>query len=226
MLAEEKLGEYEAKLKDHLFLNGNLPGKIDAEILEACQKDKFVPCQCKYPNFWAWYSLVVLYEQSIVDSWKKVEEKKPEEKKGGKKQEKKKEKKEEKTEDDDFDPFAEETEEDKANLEKMKEKNKDDKKKKKKKEEIAKSLILLEIKGFESDQDLDALAKKVINEVKRDGLVWKTEYKLQEVAFGIKKILIGVVVEDEKVSIDDVVDEITGWEDEVQSVEIVAFNKL
>ena len=31
-------------------------------------------------------------------------------------------------------------------------------------------------------------------EVKREGLEWKTEYKLQEVAFGIKKILIGVIL--------------------------------
>lgn len=220
MLAEEKLGEYETKLKDALFLNGNLPGKIDAEVLEACEKDKFVPCQCKYPNFWAWYSLMVLYEKPIVDSWKKVEEKK-----GGKPQGKPNKEKKEEKEDDDFDPFAEETEEDKENLEKMKKDKKKDGKKKKEKEPD-KSLILLEVKGFESDQDLDALAKKIIKEVKREGLTWKKEYKLQDVAFGIKKIVMGCVVVDDICSIDDIVDELTSWEEEVQSVEIVSFNKL
>ena len=58
-----------------------------------------------------------------------------------------------------------------------------------------------------------------------DGLFWKTEYKLEPVAFGIKKIVIGATVEDAKVSTDDVQEEIEDFED-VQSVDILAFNKL
>ena len=58
-----------------------------------------------------------------------------------------------------------------------------------------------------------------------DGLVWKTEFKLEPVAFGIKKIVIGAAIEDLKVSTDDVQEEIEDME-EVQSVDIAAFNKL
>lgn len=213
---EAKVTEYEGKLKDNLFINGNNPGKVDAETLELFKKEKYIPDQTKNPNLWAWYSLVVLFEGEVVKSWKEEKGKK-----GGKKEQKEK-KKEEK--EDDFDPFAEETEEEKAALEGKKGKKED--KKKKKQKEVDKSLIMLEVKGYESDQDLDALAKKIINEVKRDGLLWKTEYKFQEIAFGIKKIIMACVVEDEKVSIDEVVEEIEGFKDEVQSVEITAFNKV
>ena len=86
-------------------------------------------------------------------------------------------------------------------------------------------MVLLEVKGWESDQDLDALALK-IQTLKMEGLQWKSEYKLQEVAFGVKKIIIGMIVEDEIVSVDDVIDKLQAWEDEVQSVDILSFNKL
>ena len=58
-----------------------------------------------------------------------------------------------------------------------------------------------------------------------DGLVWKTEFKKEPVAFGIFKIVIGAAIEDAKVSTDDVAEEIEDMEN-VQSVDIVAFNKL
>merc|ERR1712160_206311 len=90
---------------------------------------------------------------------------------------------------------------------------------------IAKSLILLDIKVWDPEQDYDALAKKCIA-IEMDGLFWKTEYQLKDVAFGVKKIVIGLVVEDAKVSVDDIVDQIEAWEDDVQSVDIAAFNKI
>lgn len=86
-------------------------------------------------------------------------------------------------------------------------------------------MILLDVKVWDPEQDYDALAKKILT-IQKDGLMWKTEYQLRDVAFGVKKIAIGVVVEDEKVSVDDIVDEIQSWEEEVQSVDIVAFNKI
>ena len=59
-----------------------------------------------------------------------------------------------------------------------------------------------------------------------DGLSWKTEWKKEPVAYGIFKIQIGATVEDEKVSTDLVQETIEAFEDDVQSVDIVAFNKL
>ena len=58
-----------------------------------------------------------------------------------------------------------------------------------------------------------------------DGLVWKTEFKIEPIAFGVCKIVIGATIEDLKVSTDDVQEEIEELED-VQSIDILAFNKL
>jgi len=128
------------------------------------------------------------------------------------------------------DLFGDDNEDDKKKLEELaakKKKEKEDKDKDKGKPAlIAKSIVLLDVKVFEIEQDLDVLAKKVIREIVKEGLVWKTEYQLLDVAFGIKKIRIGCVVEDEKVSVDDLIDDIQAWEEEVQSVDIVSFNKL
>ena len=84
----------------------------------------------------------------------------------------------------------------------------------------------MEVKPWGKEIDLDKLGKKICDEVVMDGLVWKTEFKKEPVAFGVFKIVIGCVVEDEKVSVDDIQEKIEGFEDEVQSVDIVAFNKL
>lgn len=45
-------------------------------------------------------------------------------------------------------------------------------------------------------------------------------------AFGIHKLQISCVVEDDKVSIDWLTEQIQGFEDYVQSVDIAAFNKV
>jgi len=75
------------------------------------------------------------------------------------------------------------------------------KKKAKKPAPVAKSLILYEVKPWGEETDLDELAKKILIEM--DGLLWKTQYKKEPIAFGINKLLIGATVEDEKVSTDD-----------------------
>jgi len=59
-----------------------------------------------------------------------------------------------------------------------------------------------------------------------DGLLWRVDYKKVPVAYNIKKLQMGCVIEDEKVSTDDLFDQITSWEEEVQSVDVVSFNKL
>lgn len=84
---------------------------------------------------------------------------------------------------------------------------------------------MFEVKPADSETDLDALAKRIF-EIKMDGLYWKTQYKKEPVAFGIFKLLIGVTVEDEKVSVDGLQEKIEEFEDMVQSVDILAFNKI
>lgn len=124
--------------------------------------------------------------------------------------------------DDDLDLFGEQTEEEKAALEAKK--AKDAEKKKEKKVVIAKSSILMDIKAWEDTVDLEALAKK-LKAIQRDGLIWG-DSKLVPVAFGVKKLQQLIVIEDDKVSSDDLEDIIMGFEDEVQSMDIVAWNKI
>ena len=50
--------------------------------------------------------------------------------------------------------------------------------------------------------------------------------KLVPLAYGIKKLQISTVVVDDKVSIDELEELITAFEDVVQSVDIAAFNKI
>jgi len=126
--------------------------------------------------------------------------------------------------DDDMDLFGEKTQEDKNTKEEMKRKNKENKKLKTKKE-VDKSHVILEIKGWDFDQDLESLAKKIISTFKKDGLSWNTGYKLEEVAFGVKKLVISFIVEDEKCSAQEIIDELESWENDIQSVEVVSFNK-
>jgi len=85
--------------------------------------------------------------------------------------------------------------------------------KKPKKVVIAMSLVMLEVKPMDDTIDLDALAKKIFAEITQEGLYWKTEFKKEPVAFGIFKLIVGFSLEDEKVSVDDVVERIEGLED-------------
>lgn len=50
--------------------------------------------------------------------------------------------------------------------------------------------------------------------------------KLIPIGYGIKKLQIGCVVEDAKVSTDELEEQITALEDYVQSMDIAAFQKI
>jgi translation elongation factor EF-1beta len=97
---------------------------------------------------------------------------------------------------------------------------------KKKKVVIAMSLVMLDVKPVDDTTDLDALAARIFKEITQEGLFWKTEYKKVPVAFGIFKLIVGFSCEDEKTSVDDIVEKIEAMEDMCQSVEITAFNKI
>jgi elongation factor 1-beta len=60
-----------------------------------------------------------------------------------------------------------------------------------------------------------------VRAIQMDGLVWGAS-KLVPVGFGIKKLQINLVVEDEKVSLTDLQEMIEGDEDHVQSTDVVS----
>ena len=66
-------------------------------------------------------------------------------------------------------------------------------------------------------KELEANMRKI----EIDGLTWG-QGKLVPVGFGIKKLQVNLVVEDEKVSIDDLQARIEGDEDHVQSTDVVS----
>ena len=57
--------------------------------------------------------------------------------------------------------------------------------------------------------------------IEMDGLTWGAS-KLVAVGYGISKLQVNLVVEDEKVSIDDLQGKIEGDEDHVQSTDVVS----
>ena len=57
--------------------------------------------------------------------------------------------------------------------------------------------------------------------IEMDGLTWGAS-KLVPVGFGISKLQVNLVVEDEKVSIDDLQEQIERDEDHVQSTDVVS----
>ncbi|CAF1180614.1 unnamed protein product [Adineta steineri] len=89
---------------------------------------------------------------------------------------------------------------------------------------IAKSSILLDIKPWDDETDLTAMEKSV-RSIETDGLIWG-QAKFVPVAFGVKKLQINCVVEDDKVGTDFLEEKICEFEDYVQSVDIVSFNKI
>jgi len=89
---------------------------------------------------------------------------------------------------------------------------------------IAKSNIVLDVKPWDDETDMAKL-EECVRSVQCDGLLWGAS-KLVPLAYGIKKLQITCVVEDDKVGTDYLEEEITKHEEYIQSVDIAAFNKI
>ena len=85
---------------------------------------------------------------------------------------------------------------------------------------------MFEVKPWEADCDLVALWKKIIGN-KKDGLIWGEGHSLVPVAFGVKKLVLSVVMDDQKIqSTEDIEDLINQYEDDVQSCDMTTMNRL
>uniref|UniRef100_UPI0037E8DAFC phenylalanine--tRNA ligase beta subunit n=1 Tax=Semicossyphus pulcher TaxID=241346 RepID=UPI0037E8DAFC len=128
--------------------------------------------------------------------------------------------------DDDIDLFGSDDEEDSAEAARIKEQRVAEyaAKKSKKPALIAKSSILLDVKPWDDETDMGKL-EECVRSVSMDGLLWG-QSKLVPVGYGIKKLQIGCVVEDDKVGTDLLEEAITAFEEYVQSVDVAAFNKI
>merc|ERR1712133_332441 len=130
--------------------------------------------------------------------------------------------------DDDFDIFGDDDEEEEETEEEKKIKEERlaayHAKKATKQAIIAKSSLLLDVKPWDDETDM-AKMEECVRTIECDGLVWG-QSKLVPLAYGIKKLQICAVIEDDKVSTDWLDEEITKFSDYVQSMDIAAFNKI
>ena len=62
---------------------------------------------------------------------------------------------------------------------------------------IAKSVVVFDVKGYEVGQDFESLATKIRAEVNMPGLVWMDKHQILEIAFGMKKLQMSMLIEDE-----------------------------
>ncbi|XP_054446526.1 elongation factor 1-delta isoform X2 [Pteronotus mesoamericanus] len=128
-------------------------------------------------------------------------------------------------EDDDIDLFGSDEEDDKEAVKLREERLRQYAEKKARKPAlVAKSSILLDVKPWDDETDMAQL-EACVRSVQLDGLTWGGS-KLVPVGYGIHKLQIQCVVEDDKVGTDLLEEEITKFEEHVQSVDIAAFNKI
>ncbi|KAK1926808.1 putative elongation factor 1-beta (ef-1-beta) [Papiliotrema laurentii] len=93
-----------------------------------------------------------------------------------------------------------------------------------KKLEVAKSVVTLQVKPWDDETDMEAMEREV-RAIEKDGLTWGAS-KLVPVGYGIKMLQITLVIEDAKISLSDLEEEIQEIEDHVQSTDIAAMQKL
>lgn len=130
-----------------------------------------------------------------------------------------------KKDDDDLDLFGSDEEEDaEAEAAKAARLAEYQAKKAKKPAVIAKSSVVLDVKPWDDETDMKEL-EKLVREISLDGLLWGAS-ELVAIGYGIKKLRISCVIEDDKVGTDILEEQITGLEDHVQSMDVFSFNKI
>ncbi|KAJ2956082.1 hypothetical protein NQZ79_g8017 [Umbelopsis isabellina] len=129
-------------------------------------------------------------------------------------------------EDDDIDLFGSDDEEVDEEAEKLKQQRLAEyaAKKANKPKTIAKTTVTLDVKPWDDETSMEELTASVKG-IQMDGLLWGGS-QLVAIGYGIKKLQINCVVEDDKVGIDDLTDKITEFEDYVQSVDVAAMQKI
>ena len=205
-------------LTNRSYIEGYQFSLADAALF---QQFSSVPDPAKVANVYRWYVhtaaklglrsiLKIKNDASSAGSAKSVKKDKEEEEEG---------------EDDDL--FGDDDEEDdeatKALAAKRAEAAKGAKKEKKK--VIERSQVVIEVKPWEAETDLEELAAK-IKALPVEGLTWGEGHKLVPVAFGIKKLLVQCIIIDDMVLLDDITDAIQSFEDYVQSVDVASMNKV
>jgi len=212
------LGELNKHLSERSYIGGYTPSSADVAVFKQLGA---APDASKAPHVARWYEHVAFFPESEQASWGAESESSssaatPAPAAAAKT-------------DDDFDLFGEEDDEEAAAHEAEIERRAQEQlaktaAKQAEKGIVMKSAIVIDVKPWEDTTDLVEL-ERLIREISMDGLEWKAA-KTVPIAFGIKKLSISCHVEDAKVSVDDIQEKISEFEDFVQSTDVVTFTKL
>jgi len=207
------LNEY---LANNSYVGGFAPSSGDVSVFDSLGS---APCAKKYPHIARWHKNVASFEKGERSGW-------PKEASSGAGGEANGATAAAAGGDDDIDLFGSDDEEADEEKERIKQERLREyaEKKSKKPGPIAKSNIIFDVKPWDDTIDTKEIESKV-RSIETDGLVWGAG-KIVPIAYGINKLQICCVVEDDKVSSDWLEESITGFEDLVQSVDVVAFNKV
>ncbi|KAL8968201.1 MAG: hypothetical protein Q9197_005007 [Variospora fuerteventurae] len=208
------------------YVSGYGPSQADVASFKALPG---LPKVEKYPHAWRWYKHIASYQSEFSslpgDPSKAYTSYGPEKSEATlNPKDAPKAAAEEEEEDDDL--FGSDDESEDEETKKKREENLAAYKKKKegKTKPAAKSIVTLDVKPWDDETDMKQLEENM-RKIEMDGLTWGAS-KLVPLAFGIKKLQVNLVVEDEKVSIDDLQQQIEGDEDYVQSTDVAAMQKL
>ncbi|KAF3000151.1 Translation elongation factor 1 beta [Curvularia kusanoi] len=212
-------------VKTRSYIVGYTPSQADVKVF---QQIKQIPAPEKFPYAWRWYNHILTFEGEFEtlpgDPTKEATAYGPESSELTLNPAAAPEKEAEE-DDDEVDLFGSDDEVDeeaeRIKAERLAEYNK---KKAGKVKPAAKSIVTLDVKPWDDETNMDELKANVLS-IEKDGLVWGAS-KLVAVGFGIKKLQINLVVEDDKVSLDELQQQIEEFEDHVQSTDIVAMQKL
>ncbi|KAF2154786.1 hypothetical protein K461DRAFT_275943 [Myriangium duriaei CBS 260.36] len=206
----------------------NSPSQADVKTFQALKE---APKAENYPHVYRWYKHIASYQSEFSslpgDSSKEYTAYGPETTELATNVAKAPEKAPAADDDDDdVDLFGSDDEEEDAEAARIREERLAEYKKKKegKVKPAAKSIVTLDVKPWDDETDMKELEASV-RSIEQDGLVWGAG-KLVPLGYGINKLQINLVVEDEKVSIDELQEKIAEFEDYVQSSDVAAMQKL
>ncbi|RCK55777.1 Elongation factor 1-beta [Candida viswanathii] len=192
-------------LADKSYIDGTAATQADVAVYKAFQKE--------YPQFARWFNHIA----SFTEEFEALPAGNAPAASGAAAEE----------EDDDVDLFGSDDDEVDEEAEKLKQQRLAEyaaKKAAKGPKPAAKSIVTLDVKPWDDETNLDELLANV-KAIEIDGLTWGAHQWIP-VGFGIKKLQINLVVEDAKVSLDDLQAAVEEDEDHVQSTDIAAMQKL
>ncbi|TGJ85257.1 hypothetical protein E0Z10_g3493 [Xylaria hypoxylon] len=208
------------------YIIGHSPSQADVAVYKAI---KSAPDSAKYPHTARWYKHIASFEDEFAtlsgDASKSYTAYGPDEAEATETPEKAPAA-EEGGDDDEVDLFGSDDEEEDAEAVRVREERLAAYREKKsaKPKTTAKSVVTMDVKPWDDETDMAAL-EAAVRSIEKDGLVWGAS-KLVPVGFGIKKLQINLVIEDDKISLSDLEEEIQAFEDHVQSTDIAAMQKL